>query len=303
MSTQLREMFDAAAESEVPNGMAERAVGAARQRRSQRYVVGGAVLATAAVVLGVVVAVSDVRMDAEPKPTDVASIPNRLPKADGLPVADYAEMTAASAAYVSQGELVLVDGSTGEPARAREGAADQPANANWFSSTPANDVFLSPDGRWADRRVSTSLIRRTNSRAPARSMWTPANGRSSKGMTLANEGVAWPQQMAVLAWAPDSPFHRLLRRDPESAPGLVERSVAADSETGSGSRRCCPVPERSRFRRERQLRRAVRGTRWPCGCWMVTSNLTPAGRHNAGAERGSTGRCHPGRRRGRRQIC
>jgi hypothetical protein len=73
MSTELREMFDGAAESDVRMDLAERAINGARLRRRQRFVVGGAMLATAAVVLGVVVAVSDIRQDAEPRPTDVAS--------------------------------------------------------------------------------------------------------------------------------------------------------------------------------------------------------------------------------------
>ncbi len=227
MSTQLRDMFDAAAESELPNGMAERAIGAAQQRRRQRYVVGGAVVATAAVVLGVVVAVSDVRMDAEPKPSDVASIPNRLPKADGLPVADYAAMTAASAAYVSDGELVLVDSTTGEPARAREGAQDQPESADWFS-IPANDVFLSPDGRWA---VVGFDVSRSSDKLKGTRLLNVDSGEWSvlEGMTFADEGVVWPQQ-SVLAWAPDSTsFIGSYVVSPGSAPSLARVSVAADS--------------------------------------------------------------------------
>ena len=48
MSTDLRELFDASARSEIPFDAAEKAIGAARTRRRQRFVVGGAVVATAA---------------------------------------------------------------------------------------------------------------------------------------------------------------------------------------------------------------------------------------------------------------
>jgi hypothetical protein len=148
MSTQLRDMFDAVAESEVPNGFAERAIGAARQRRRQRYVVGAAVLATAAVVLGVVVAVSDVRMDAEPRPTDVAAIPEELPSWRSLPNLVPGAMESAGAGYIVDGQLVLVDAETGEAMHAAIGPPpDSEAAGEVLISV--SDVAISPDGERA----------------------------------------------------------------------------------------------------------------------------------------------------------
>ena len=66
-------------------------------------------LAAAAVVLGVVVASGDLRTDSEPRPNDVASLPAQLPSADGLPPLADGTMDAASAAYVVDGEVVVID--------------------------------------------------------------------------------------------------------------------------------------------------------------------------------------------------
>ena len=114
MSTQLREMFDASAESEFPTDLAQRAVDGAQHRRRQRFIVGGAVAAAAALVLGVVVANADLRSDAEPRPTDVASLPAELPGPSALPELTAGAVDAASTAYVIDNELVLFDSQTAE---------------------------------------------------------------------------------------------------------------------------------------------------------------------------------------------
>lgn len=116
MSTQLRELFDDAAESQPPSGLAARAVAGARRRRRQRYTVAGSVLAAAAVVLGFVMVSSSERLDGVPRPQDVASLPDELPAPDGLPTLVAGTMDAASAAYVVDDQLVFVDAATGEGA-------------------------------------------------------------------------------------------------------------------------------------------------------------------------------------------
>jgi ferric-dicitrate binding protein FerR (iron transport regulator) len=83
MTTNLRELLSDAAQSDVRPDLAERAISGARTRRRQRVAVGGAVLAAAAVVLGVVIGGGDLRTDAEPRPTDVASLPEQLPPRTG----------------------------------------------------------------------------------------------------------------------------------------------------------------------------------------------------------------------------
>ena len=85
MTAQLRSLLDEAADSRVPADLGERAVADARHRRARRLVVGGSVLAVAAVALGTVLAVQPFRTGAEPRPTDVASLPAELPAAAGLP--------------------------------------------------------------------------------------------------------------------------------------------------------------------------------------------------------------------------
>ena len=203
MSTQLRDMFDAAAESEVPNGMAERAVGAARQRRRQRYVVGGAVVATAAVVLGVVMVVNDVRMDTEPKPTEVASLPDLMPRPAGLPNLAPGSVTTASAAYIVNGQLIVIDAVSGEAAVRTFGRppVDQGVVADVAAS--ATDVALSPDGRLAIVTVDNSeagevpTVRILDLEA--------ATEQVLEGVTPVDDvGGATVRRPSVYAWANDS---------------------------------------------------------------------------------------------------
>ncbi|MEO8108261.1 MAG: hypothetical protein ABI720_13205, partial [Actinomycetes bacterium] len=119
MSTQLRDMFHGAADSEVPFDLAERAMSGARQRRRNRLAVGGAVLAAAAVVLGFVVVNSSERLDGAPRPDEVAGLPDQLPAPIGLPRLTADTMSFASAAYVVDGQVVVLDAATGDGATVR----------------------------------------------------------------------------------------------------------------------------------------------------------------------------------------
>jgi hypothetical protein len=140
MTTNLRELLSDAAQSDVRPDLAERAISGARTRRRQRVVVGGAVLAAAAVVLGVVIGGGNLRTDTEPRPTDVASLPEQLPSADGLPPLADGTMDAASAAYVVDGEVVVIDAASGDGA-----VVD-------FESMPLN--FVGPMTGVTDRSVA-----------------------------------------------------------------------------------------------------------------------------------------------------
>jgi len=158
MSTQLRELFDDAAESQPPHDLAERAIGGARARRRQRFAVGGSVLAAAAVVLGVVVASDDLRTDSEPRPTDVASLPAQLPSADGLPSLADGTMDTASAAYVVDGEVVVIDAATGDGAVVDFESMPLNFVGSMTGVTDRSVLALSPDGRALV--VSTGNVRR-----------------------------------------------------------------------------------------------------------------------------------------------
>lgn len=114
MSTELRELFDAAAESDPPVDLAARAVAGARRRRRQRYTVAGSVLAAAAIVLGFVVVSSSERLDGAPRPDEVAGLPALLPAPGGLPRLTADTMSFASAAYVVDGQVVVLDAATGD---------------------------------------------------------------------------------------------------------------------------------------------------------------------------------------------
>lgn len=116
MSTQLREVFDRAASTEVPADMAARAVDAARRRRSRRFVVSTSSITVAAAVLAFIVLSPTDQRDATPRPGEVASLPADLPSAQGLPPLTAESMDAASAAYIVDGEVVVIDAATGEGA-------------------------------------------------------------------------------------------------------------------------------------------------------------------------------------------
>lgn len=149
MSAQLRELFDGAAESQPPHDLAARAVASARSRRRQRYTVAGSVLAAAAVVLGFVMIGSSERLDGAPRPNEVAGLPDQLPAADGLPTLTADSMPFASAAYVVDGKVVVVDAATGDGA-----LVDLDTTPPGYVGTPilgigpGASLALSPDGRF-----------------------------------------------------------------------------------------------------------------------------------------------------------
>jgi hypothetical protein len=197
MTTHLRELLSDAAQSDVRPDLAERAISGARTRRRQRVVVGGAVLAAAAVVLGVVIGGGNLRTDTEPRPTDVASLPEQLPAADGLPPLVDGTMDAASAAYVVDGEVVVIDAASGDGA-----VVD-------FESMPLN--FVGPMTGVTDRSVA--------SLSPDGSALVVSTGRGEREVLLLVDvatGEVAPTnrfflrqdkqggQWSSVAWSPDS---------------------------------------------------------------------------------------------------
>ena len=147
MSTQLRELFDGAAESQPPDGLAARAVAGARRRRTQRYTVAGSVLAAAAVVLGFVMVSSSQRFDGAPRPNEVAALPDELPAPEGLPTLVAGTMDAASAAYIVDGEVVVIDAATGDGALVDFASMGLTFVGPLTGVTERASLALSPDGK------------------------------------------------------------------------------------------------------------------------------------------------------------
>ena len=151
MNTELRELFESGADVVTAPDLVERAVRGARSRRRNRVVVGAAVLATTAVVLGVLVGTGQLRTDTEPRPADVAAIPAELPRAlgDAVPNLEAGMLETASAAYVSDGVVAFVDASTGDVVRRTFGPPPLDGEGQLSVLVPVLDVALSPDGRTA----------------------------------------------------------------------------------------------------------------------------------------------------------
>jgi hypothetical protein len=202
MSMQLREMFDQAADDTLPPDVTARAVRSATRRRRARWAIGGSVVATAAVVLGVAVAVNDPLQNESPRPTDVAAVPNELPKVESLPLLEAGSMQAASVAYVVDGELVFVSASTGDAFRYPTGMPQDSGSVEDIF-IPALDVALSPDGAHALVTVSgqSQMAEPTVRLLDVRQ----ASERTLDGLTPTDDAggvtVARPN---TLAWADDS---------------------------------------------------------------------------------------------------
>ncbi len=205
MSTELRELFDTAAESNPPYDLGERAVAGARHRR-QRFVVAGAVLASVAMVLGVAVVSGQLQPDASPRPTDVATLPDALPAADGLPNLEPGVVDAASAAYVVDGEVVVIDAATGGGA-VIDTLLD-PAGYPLTGSSPSlgveGEIALSPNGRYL--WVSTGPISDGDG-AGQEWMWLIDVATADVGLqeslelaSAAKNSTARPSRMT---WSPD----------------------------------------------------------------------------------------------------
>jgi len=205
MSTELRELFDTAAESNPPYDLGERAVAGARHRR-QRFVVAGAVLASVAMVLGVAVVSGQLQTDASPRPTDVATLPDALPAADGLPNLEPGVVDAASAAYVVDGEVVVIDAATGGGA-VIDTLLD-PAGYPLTGSSPSlgveGEIALSPNGRYL--WVSTGPISDGDG-AGQEWMWLIDVATADVGLqeslelaSAAQNSTARPSRMT---WSPD----------------------------------------------------------------------------------------------------
>ena len=87
-------------------------------------------------------------------PASAAPFPAQLPSAEGLPPLAEAPMSAASAAYVVDGEVVLVNAATAEAVTAFASEEDIPASLSGSSGATRpsitgewSSVALSPDGR------------------------------------------------------------------------------------------------------------------------------------------------------------
>lgn len=158
MNSQLRELLEETSRSQVPDGVAARAVAEARRRRRRRLLVSAGGLAAAFLVIVVIGVVQSVRTDepATAQEAMAAAIPLRLPGPQGLAPLTEAPMAAASAAYIVDGEVVLVNAVTGEAVRAFASAGDIPpslagGSQGGLASPREADprwttVALSPDG-------------------------------------------------------------------------------------------------------------------------------------------------------------
>ena len=143
--------MDAAAESSVPEGVARAAVTGANQKRRQRFAVLGTVAAVvAAVTTFAAVAQPFNSASDEPGGRSAAHFPDVLPAAGDLAPLAEAPMDAASAAYIIDGEVVLVNAATGEAVRAFASEGDFPPS---LSGAPSFQSGLSSSTRW-DRRVA-----------------------------------------------------------------------------------------------------------------------------------------------------
>ena len=204
MSTELRELFDTAAESKPPYDLGERAMAGARRRR-QRQAVVGAVVASAAMVLGVVVVSGQLQTDASPRPIDVANLPDALPASDGLPNLEPGVVDAASVAYLDGSSMVVVDASSGEAFSTTFGPPPVDGAVFSIAITPT-DVVLSPDGRRALVTVT---------------------GWQGALPTLRVVDLATTQETVVARPHTVEPVHRIADRT-SSRCGLVERLVVGD---------------------------------------------------------------------------
>jgi hypothetical protein len=206
MNTDLRQMFEEGVDREVPHDLAERVVTGARARRRQRFVVGGAVLATAAVVLGVIVATNDTRPSTEPRPTDVAALPEVLPTPSGLSELSPGTMDAASTAYVVDNRLVLVDAGSAK-AYVYQGIANPTGDSSQIPDGGAlrpYAVRLSPDGTSAlvAMRFESSQ-RLLGIRIAVLDVPTGESSLETLQLTDAEAEGSW-LEYALMAWAPDS---------------------------------------------------------------------------------------------------
>jgi hypothetical protein len=202
MTTQLREMFDQAANDTLPPDVIERALRTATRRRRSRWVVGGSVLATAAVVLGVVVAANAPLKGAGPQPTDVAAMPNELPGLKDLPVLQPGSMHTASVAYVVDGQLVLVDSANGDAFRYPTGMPQDSGSVDDIF-LPTLDVALSPDGA----RALVTVAGQSHMAEPSVRL---LDVRGASEQTLDgfvptdDDGAVTVARASTLAWAYDS---------------------------------------------------------------------------------------------------
>jgi hypothetical protein len=164
------------------------------------------VLATAAVVVGVIVATTDTRPSTEPRPTDVAALPEVLPTPSGLPELSPGTMDAASTAYVVDNRLVLVDAGSAK-AYVYQGIANPTGDSSQIPDGGAlrpYAVRLSPDGTSAlvAMRFESSQ-RLLGIRIAVLDVPTGESSLETLQLTDAEAEGSW-LEYALMAWAPDS---------------------------------------------------------------------------------------------------
>jgi hypothetical protein len=235
MTTQLKELLDSAADSRVSPDLGQRAVAEARRRRTRRLALRGSALAVAAVALGVVLAVQPFRTDAEPRPTDVASLPAQLPPAEGLPTLAEAPMDAASAAYLA-GQLVLVSAADGHAAVA---AYDLPVGLD-----SARHLALSPDGKsLLVDHVKNNVITTDGTAAPESLFFLDVASGTVEPVGLSPTSLpsGLPPTPETLAWAPDSSSFACVCQEGSSA----AQTHVVDPSAPAGLQHGAPMPAAS----------------------------------------------------------
>ena len=215
MTSSLHLLMDAAADSEVPDGIAERAVATARRRRRTRFLAWGAACTVAGLVavgFGWQSAADSGRVSS---PADVQAIPLQLPRPNDLPPLTEAPMDSASAAYVVDGVVVLVNAVTAAGVRAFATAADVPASlaggdASAFSSPRQaggdwSTVTLSPDGTRALLTIAPApTIEGVSHRVVYLLDIRSGVADRLPGITVPVDGSAGKQLARTVAWAPGS---------------------------------------------------------------------------------------------------
>ena len=197
MTTTLRQLLDDVADDQLhTESVATRVRDEARHRqvRGRRMLAAGL---AAACVIGLVLFVRQPwQAGPEPGPDVVAAIPAQLPAPAGLPSLADAPMAAASVAYVTDGQLVLV-ASNGAGAAV---AGDLPA-----ADLVPSSVALAPDGEHAVVSFSGGSSFHCCVGQLTYLLDVESGTWTSTGLQLATDrekaGWRWPQ---LVAWSPDS---------------------------------------------------------------------------------------------------
>ncbi len=213
--TQLHDLLDEVAESYVPDGLARRAMADAGRRRRQRFIVAGAVASVAAVVLAFVVVVEPFTSSSPEliAPASAAPFPAQLPSAQDLRSLAEAPMAAASAAYVVDGEVVLINAATAEAVTAFASTGDLPPGPGGSSVDPSpssrtvdwDSVALSPDGRQLLMTIPPPGFHDPRGQLLYLLDISARTTRLLQGVSVSEgEGMAGSAPAQLLVWSPSS---------------------------------------------------------------------------------------------------